>query len=275
MITFSSAANFIQRLGFIFNYESYNLNILALKGVSLKRISSSQISIILNNDKANYFNDLFIILINDDIEIMPGTIDPGLYYIDNPMNKNGCAHIAYTQHFYVPGKHKGKYDALRAMDEKVWIIRDYNLDGEFKQGDKLELALNTGINLHAKYGTSEKVGKSSAGCMVLDSNWDGGNWLRLMDWVSCNESLEIPLTVWRGRDYVKYDEDPISFLPTLHYGCISTFVYGVQKKLIMDADGIFGNYTYAKVESFQKRYGLVSDGIVGNKTWSKLNTLEE
>ena len=44
----------------------------------------------------------------------------------------------------------------------------------------------------------------------------------------------------------------------------------LQEKLGLNADGVFGNGTAAKVKEWQSANGLTSDGIVGDGTWSKL-----
>lgn len=44
----------------------------------------------------------------------------------------------------------------------------------------------------------------------------------------------------------------------------------LQKKLGIEADGIFGNDTKAAVVVFQTKHGLTTDGVVGNNTWGKL-----
>lgn len=47
-------------------------------------------------------------------------------------------------------------------------------------------------------------------------------------------------------------------------------VVTLQKKLNLQADGIFGPLTDEAVREFQKNNGLTVDGIVGPKTWEKL-----
>lgn len=47
----------------------------------------------------------------------------------------------------------------------------------------------------------------------------------------------------------------------------------VQRKLNLQADGIFGTLTEEAVKVFQREKGLTADGIVGNQTWANLLAL--
>ncbi len=60
-------------------------------------------------------------------------------------------------------------------------------------------------------------------------------------------------------------------MTTLKKGSRGADVVTLQKKLNLQADGIFGVLTEEAVKEFQRANGLTVDGIVGNKTWSKLD----
>lgn len=59
-------------------------------------------------------------------------------------------------------------------------------------------------------------------------------------------------------------------LDILKSGSKGNLVKGLQLKLGIGADGVFGAGTLASVKSFQSRNGLVADGVVGAATWGKL-----
>lgn len=59
-------------------------------------------------------------------------------------------------------------------------------------------------------------------------------------------------------------------MATLKLGSRGTDVITLQKKLNLQADGIFGPLTQEAVKEFQQANGLTPDGIVGAKTWDKL-----
>ena len=56
----------------------------------------------------------------------------------------------------------------------------------------------------------------------------------------------------------------------LKVGSTGENVKKVQKKLSLDADGIFGLVTKQAVEAWQTENGLVADGIVGPKTFKAM-----
>lgn len=59
-------------------------------------------------------------------------------------------------------------------------------------------------------------------------------------------------------------------MTTLKKGSRGADVVTLQKKLNLQADGIFGPLTEEAVKEFQKENSLTVDGIVGTNTWAKL-----
>lgn len=93
-----------------------------------------------------------------------GTTTPGAYYLQHPMNSNGCLVVAPTFHrsLWKLGTHKG-YPALQQVGTLTYW-RDQNLDSVVDE-TKWITGTSNGVNGHHGYG-SKTVGKNSAGCQV-------------------------------------------------------------------------------------------------------------
>jgi peptidoglycan hydrolase-like protein with peptidoglycan-binding domain len=59
--------------------------------------------------------------------------------------------------------------------------------------------------------------------------------------------------------------------PVLYQGARGVRVEGVQRRLGITTDGIFGPNTRSAVVTFQRRNGLLPDGVVGPATWAALS----
>lgn len=129
------------------------------------------------NTKANSFDDTLILIFSDysgknwnlQFDI---TTDPGLYYLNNPLNYKGTAILVPDQYrgVWEIRKHQGKYKALcEKSDKPVKVYRDNNRDA-FLDFDRSTIEEGVfGINLHHSnyYTESFNVGKWSAGCQVF------------------------------------------------------------------------------------------------------------
>lgn len=63
--------------------------------------------------------------------------------------------------------------------------------------------------------------------------------------------------------------------PTVRRGDRSEYVRIIQRLLLLPADGIFGDTTFAAVRAFQRGADLTSDGMVGPDTWAALDEIEQ
>lgn len=124
-----------------------------------------------NLDK-ELWNDLVGYVKHESLWLTSGTTDPGKYYQDNPMNVKGCAHIASNMFFdkcYMIGNHGSgafKHEAFVQVRPMIVVraksIIDY-LDGKTE--------VDNGIfatNFHSSPTHYEKVGRTSAGCTVVE-----------------------------------------------------------------------------------------------------------
>jgi hypothetical protein len=100
----------------------------------------------------------------------PATTDPGRYWLENPGRVEGTAILVPGQYrgAYALDLHAGSYEALCQRNGPVKVWRDDNKDAILDWGGP-EYSGYYGINLHRsqKIGTTETVGRWSAGCQVF------------------------------------------------------------------------------------------------------------
>lgn len=99
------------------------------------------------------------------------TTDPGLYYRENPMNKDGTAILipGFYAKCYKLGKHQGE-EALEQIAPMKYV-RDANknkvLDFLYKTTGFKVFEQNGKTNIHRAGASSKLVDKWSAGCQVI------------------------------------------------------------------------------------------------------------
>ena len=180
----------VQAQGYkIFTNGKYNLNIIGVR----------------HRGRPNEFDDIIALVYRDETggwvtREFTCTMDPGTYWLDNPMNVEGTAVICPGQYkSYSIDKHRGQYDALcqRIGPIKVWR----SPEGEEIQWDNFDDEVEGwyGVNLHHAGTNSTRVDKWSAGCQVF---------ARLADW---SEAVRI----WKASGaelftYTLITEDDIS-----------------------------------------------------------------
>ncbi|MBL4862075.1 MAG: hypothetical protein JKY09_03540 [Crocinitomicaceae bacterium] len=142
----------------------YNLNIIGIR-------SASSIP--------NLFNETLMVVFNDELQqehkaYFPYTTKAGLYYLKNPLNKTGCAITAEGQYLssFIKRKHRGLYYAL-CQHKAIDYYRDANLNDKHELIGK-KVSGNVGLNIHreAPNRITQKVGKNSAGCGVIQVSFD-------------------------------------------------------------------------------------------------------
>jgi hypothetical protein len=128
--------------------------------------------------RQNRFDDMIVVFSRHDSQWLcwafPSTTDPGAYYLERPVNKNGTAILAPGQYrsAYAIGKHRGKYDALVQI-RSVTVYRDDDRDNRLDTGQVTETGL-FGINIHQAMRDAEAslVDRFSAGCQVFRHSAD-------------------------------------------------------------------------------------------------------
>lgn len=153
-----------------FETKSWDLNIIGVRK---------------NNGTPNRFDDKLFCVFKDDagnfrFRSWDVTTDPGLYWMNNPMNKLGVACLVPGQYrsAYEYGKHKGEKDALVQV-RPVRTYRDTNKDGIMNLDPATITEGLYGINIHRAGITSIQVDKWSAGCQVFSKDRDFLDFLSL------------------------------------------------------------------------------------------------
>lgn len=160
-----------------FENGTYNLNIVGIRNGNT------------GNQVTNKFDDLITVSYRDSqgkwrLKAYPATTDPGTHWEQNLLNRSGVAILKEGQYrgSHMIGYHQGKYEAL-VQKAPLPVYRDKNKDGDF---DLLEENIQTGlfgINIHraSKWGTSTEIDRWSAGCQVIASNEDFGEFIKLVN----------------------------------------------------------------------------------------------
>lgn len=98
------------------------------------------------------------------------TTDPGTYYLNNPINKDGTAILVpnYYKNIWAIDLHRGSYEALCQRLGPVDIYRDNDLDDQVEKTESIQSGF-FGINLHraSRWSIVNKINKFSAGCQVI------------------------------------------------------------------------------------------------------------
>lgn len=156
----------------LFTEGDYNLNIFGIRA---------------NESKSNTFNDLICVLykVNGEwvLKKYDATTDPGTYYRENPINKNGTAILKegrYSGSFGI-GLHHGKYRCLVQV-KPLQLYRDNNKDNILdKKGTTSEEMAAIHIHRASASATSKQVDKWSAGCQVIASSDNFKEFMSLVD----------------------------------------------------------------------------------------------
>ena len=160
-----------------FHHGAYNVNIVGVRNGAT------------GNEITNKFDDCMTVSYKDDagdwhFNCWKCTTDPGKYWAEHLMNKDGVAILKEGQYrgSHKIGLHQGKYEALRQKGA-LKVYRDKNLDDEY---DLIEEDVQNGIfgiNIH-KAGSwksgSVQVDKWSAGCQVFSKEDDFYDFMNIM-----------------------------------------------------------------------------------------------
>lgn len=167
-----------------FNNGKYNLNIIGIRS---------------EESKSNLFDDWLCVIYKDDLGVWTTrqysiTTDPGKYYLQNPLNKNGTIIL-------VPGQYRGAYKigihgrsyvggGYKALEQvrPMRYVRDNNKDeildfDLYRKGlGKIEES-NAKTNIHraSKWSAIRLIERYSAGCQVFQNPNDFEEFIDLCD----------------------------------------------------------------------------------------------
>lgn len=157
--------------------KNYNLNIVGIR-------TSSNI--------VNTFNDYLVVFWKFkgvwNMRKYFITTDPGLYWLNNPMNSLGTAILKEGQYLgsHKLGLHQGKYKAL-VQKKPVTVIRDFDRDSNLDYDSGREETGFFGINIHNSGSVlSIYVNRWSAGCNVHEDPYAYKEFIQ-----TCENSKEI------------------------------------------------------------------------------------
>ena len=175
------------------NSKDYNLNIVGIRS---------------DDHTPNIFNDLEVVFWRSSTGwtsyYMKVTTDPGLYWLNNPMNVNGTAILKAGQYkgLWKLGLHQGKYEAL-VQKAPCTVIRDINRDGKLDFTGKEDTGI-FGINNHRanEKVESTKVEKWSAGCIVIANPKDFENHMKICNFAAKNWGNSFTYTLIKEKDLI-------------------------------------------------------------------------
>ena len=127
-----------------------------------------------NVNARNFFDDLFGVVIGDEIVWFSCTTNPGTHWLKNLLNPKGCAILKPNQYVdtWKIGYHQNKYKAF-VQNKEVEVYRDKNLNDISEETGVLDTGF-FGINIHRANDkiASKLIDKWSAGCQVLNNPSD-------------------------------------------------------------------------------------------------------
>lgn len=150
----------------VFTRGSWNLNLIGVRTAS--RV-------------ANKFDDWMHVVFKDDsgswIDLsFECTTDPGTYWLENPMRREGAAILKAGQYrsTWKLDLHRGQYEALCQRGGRVKVYRDANRDEIHDLDDNSVMDGWFGVNIHKAGSNSTSVDKWSAGCQVIanEAEWE-------------------------------------------------------------------------------------------------------
>lgn len=136
------------------------------------------------------YDDAIVRCIDGDVKIFTASVDPGKFYINNPMNPQGCARLKCGLWHYQLGEHHSKKALVQASEMTVYRLDKFGISKGEESGF-------FGINLHSG-GPEYLVGRYSAGCQVIKTSEP---WKR--EWMEFFAPIEAAVEIF-GQTKIPY-----------------------------------------------------------------------
>jgi len=193
-----TAEQIIQALGnsgyVVFDGPNYDLNLVGVR---------------TSDRTVNRFNDFMYVIWREsqtwESRSYKITTDPGLYWLQNPMNVEGTAVLKSSQcrSAFRIGQHKG-YRALQ-QNRPLPVYRDNNRDNILDFNENTLDEGMFGINIHkagSRIEGSTQVDKWSAGCQVFSKESDFNEFMEFCDRSAQQYGNEFTYTLLNDREIV-------------------------------------------------------------------------
>jgi hypothetical protein len=138
------------------------------------------------NGKTNLFDDSLGVVYEHHgspiVNLWSATTDPGLPWLENPLNAKGAAILVPGQYpVYSIDYHRGAYKALCQRRGPVKVYRDGNRNATLDYDPKTITTGDYGINIHraSRNGRSVFVDRNSAGCQVFADSTSFDNFMSI------------------------------------------------------------------------------------------------
>ena len=133
------------------------------------------------------------------------TTDPGIYWVENLLNKDGVAILKPGQYrgSHKIGLHQGKYEALKQA-KPLKVYRDGDRDKEYDLIEENVKQGIFGINIHRatkwEGRKSSQIDKWSAGCQVIAANDDFKLFMKIIKKAAGNWGNSFSYTLIESKD---------------------------------------------------------------------------
>lgn len=178
-----------------FTGNNYDVNVVGVRRNKTNKITNSFDDVIT----VSYKNEKGVLHYHE----YSITTDPGQFYMNNPMNKNGTAILVPDQYrsTFTIGLHQGKYKAI-VQRKPVKVYRDADRDNNYDLNPKSIMTGMFGINIHRSNARTEShfIDKWSAGCQVFKRVKDFNEFMKIMTRASKSYGNSFTYTLLAEKD---------------------------------------------------------------------------